>query len=461
MYLEALQNPEFDYNRNLQYGGHSGENDKEHYDCVTAQVYNSTSDGKFEKQLVNLKPATTYYYRAYVRIGSNVNYSEVRNFVTQNPASEIAMSTNDATDIFAVSAVMNGIVNVGNLQDVNENQAYGFIYTDAEQMKTPETLTYEYYTNWSINHFETEEEFDAPSEVIATSNLNGHINFEKKGLTPGKTYYYRSFFRWNNKYFYSPTVKSFKTLGSSEIHVGTDRATDVTATSATLNASVPFSKIGLDNVKAVFMISSKYSNASEFVMGNLYSWEDRNRHPNEDVYYLETTINTKDYSVVISGLLPETTYYVRSAVKIGRFDNEDFWIYGTMQHFKTESAESGFAITSTGTYPWIEYQPGFWESGNTGVGNSISELTVIVDHQAGEILQFTLAYDTEPKYDVVTVTCDGVPIGRYSGNSGNAKTVNCPFSTAGTSVVTITYEKDGSVNTGEDIATVGYFRIRY
>lgn len=346
VYLEALQNPEFDYDRNLQYGGHSGKNDKESYDCVAAQVYNSTSDGKFEKQLVNLKPATTYYYRAYVRIGSNVNYSEVRNFVTKDPASEITMSTNDATDIYAVSAMMNGIVNVGNLQDVNEKQAYGFIYTDAEQMKTPETLTYEYYSNWSMNHFETEDEFDAPSEVIATSNLNGRINFEIKGLTPGKTYYYRSFFRWNDKYFYSPTVKAFNTLGSSEIHVGTYRATDVTSTSATLNASVPFSKIGLDYVKAVFMISSKYSNASEFIMDDLHPWEERNRYPNENVYYIETTINDTDYSMAISGLLPETTYYVRSAVKIGTYDDEDFWIYGTMQEFKTEPYTSEFITTS-------------------------------------------------------------------------------------------------------------------
>jgi predicted small secreted protein len=62
----------YDYTQNLVCGQTGAES-------VTVNV---NEDGTFEKQLVNLKPHTTYYYRAYIKNGSNYNYAEVGLFTT-------------------------------------------------------------------------------------------------------------------------------------------------------------------------------------------------------------------------------------------------------------------------------------------------------------------------------------------------------------------------------------------
>lgn len=320
VFMEALMNPDFDYDIKLAVGGHSGKNDKEEYDCITAQVTSSASDGRFEKQLVELKPDTRYYYRAYVRIGENVNYSNVEYFTTKNPTPEINMSTGSASDIFAVAATMNGTVNIGYLKDVNEDQHHGFVFTTDPKLNDPEKLTYEYYKQWLINHYETEDPVLEPMQVETTENMNGKISIEVSHLVPGTTYYYRSFFSWNGKYFYSPDVKSVTTLGLTDISVGTDKASGITQNSATLNATVPFSNIGLDVVKAGFMISKKYSIASEFNREEAQPWGDSRYYSDADVFYVEKNITTKDYSMDITELEPETTYYVCGYICLGNYN---------------------------------------------------------------------------------------------------------------------------------------------
>ena len=52
--------------------------------------------------------------------------------------------------------------------------------------------------------------------MTTKENLNGRISCEINRLKPGVTYYYRTFFSWNGKYFYSPEVKSFKAKGADD-----------------------------------------------------------------------------------------------------------------------------------------------------------------------------------------------------------------------------------------------------
>lgn len=459
VFMEALLNPNFDYEEKLVYGGHSTKLDKEEYDCIDVTINSSSVDGKFEKQIIGLKPATTYYYRAFVRIGNNVNYSKVESVTTQDPSPEITLATLDATDIYAVKATMKGGVNVGNLQDVNEDQMYGFIYTDAVQMSTPETLTYEYYEQWSANHFETEDEFDEPDEITTSENMNGRISCVEDELEPGKTYYYRTFFAWNGKYFYSPEVKSFKTLGAGEITVNTSKATEITANSAQLNGSFPISLIGKDTVRAGFMISKVYSHTSEFKMINAERWADHNR-VEADIYYLDTYTENKDYNLSIQGLDPETTYYIVAYIYMGHYNDVDFYIYGNLQSFKTDSRPAGTIdeVTSTGLYPWTETAPGRWESGNAGINSSSSILTITFIPQSGQSLAFDLSVSSETKYDKVIIAGEGWESQPYSGTV-NIHFVSPVYENSKETSVTVTYSKDVSNARGDDKAKVSHIEL--
>lgn len=460
VYMEALIDPEFNYDNKLVYGGHNDRYEKEEYECEASQITKSTTDGRFEKQLIGLKPATRYYYRAYVAIGQNINYSDVEYFTTLDPSAEITMTTSESTEIFAVAGTMNGVCNVGKLQDVNEDQKYGFIYTDESRMSSPETLSYEYYEEWVLNHFETEDDIEEPDEITTTTNLNGRINCEVKNLKPGTTYWYRTFFYWNGKYFYSPEIKSLTTKGANEITVLTENATDITSRSATLKASLPFSQIGLNSVHGGFLISKDYSNASEFDIKTAESWEERYSYPDAKVYYIGTTIHDKDFSATISGLDPETVYYVRAFVDLGEFDDEDFYIYGSMQHFTTESSASGqdaIEVTSSGSYPWTQYGNA-WYSGNRGVNSSISILNIHVTHSAGQIVTFNLQVSSESSYDGVRIMAPGYESDFYSGTVN--REISLRFNNSGVTDITVQYSKDSSSSAGDDQAIVSNITLQ-
>ncbi len=476
VYMEAVTTPDFDYDTKLIVGGRNDRTDKEEYTCIQSAITSSTAEGKFEKQLIKLKPNTRYYYRAYVSIGRNTNYSSVEYFTTLDPTPEISMATADATDIFAVKGKMNGTVRVGNLQDNNEDQTYGFIYSSDQRLSTAGNLTYEYYKSWEMNHFETEDDMEEPDEVTTNDNFNGRINADVIHLKPGTTYYYRSFFKWNDKYFYSPEVKTLTTLGTNEITVGTGIATEVTDTEATLNATLPFSRIGLDDVQGGFMISKKYYNASEFNIEEATPWSNHYSYPDEDVYYVSTYVSDKDFSCRIEGLDPETTYYVCGYISLGRYDNDEndddesveMWVPGSIQSFRTEagsiSDDNDITIEATGSYPWTRSN-GVWYSSNMGIPNSTSSLTISVRHQLGDRLCVHLNVSSESGYDGVKIynTSDNpIPAeGLFGLLSGTiSDTYYIPLN-SGTyvngkyeSVITIEYLKDSSSDVNADRAWI-------
>jgi len=476
VYMEAVTTPDFDYDTKLIVGGRNDRTDKEEYYCTQSAITNSTAEGKFEKQLIKLKPNTRYYYRAYVSIGRNTNYSSVEYFTTLDPTPEISMATADATNIFAVKGKMIGTVRVGNLQDVNEDQEYGFIYSSDPRLNTADKLTYEYYKSWEMNHFETDIDMEEPDEVTTGDNLDGRISADVTFLRPGTTYYYRSFFKWNNKYFYSPDVKTLTTLGTNEITVGTGTATEITDTEATLNATLPFSKIGLDGVNGGFMISKKYSNASEFNIEEAKPWSSHYTYPDEDVYYVSTYVSDKDFSCRIDGLDPETTYHVCGYISLGRYGNEnnsgddetEMWVPGSIQSFRTEARaeydDNDITVETNGSYPWT-FSNGVWYSTNMGVPNSTSQLSIRVRHQLGDQLSVHLNVSSESGYDGVIIrdtsdhsNPDRGLFGLLSGTISD--TYYIPLN-GGTyvngkyeSVITLEYLKDGSSDRDADRAWI-------
>lgn len=462
VYMPALLQTDFDYASKLLLDGHSDRYDKEDYTCISAVVRSSTAEGKFEKQLVGLMPNTTYYYRAYVAIGSMVNYSEVQSFTTQDPSPEIRMSTGEASDIKAVSSILNGEVNVGKLQDVNENQEFGFIYTDAVHMSTADKLTYEYYEQWQMNHLETETEFDEPVDVTTRENLNGRINASVGDLIPGRTYYYRTFFSWNGKYFYSPDVKSFTAKGTSEITVRAGQPDEITSTNALLSAEMAYSLIGKETVECGFMISSKFSNASEFNYDEAVDWDKRDSDPDAAVFKVTTYAQDKNFSYAITDLKPDTYYNVCAFVVLAEYEEMDkgtekevtVVAYSPIQSFRTEEPVSNIYFSTDGAYPWTLNNTGTqWTSGNYHVSNSSSTLYATIQHEAGQLFSCRVYVSSESGCDNLTISTNGTTE-TYSGTTDKEIIYSIRFSNAGTDVIEFTYSKDGSVNKGNDCAKI-------
>lgn len=460
VYMEAVDDESFDYADKLHHNGQSQPTDKIQYYCMSYEVTSTTADGRFEKELVKLKPGTRYYYRAYAEIGGMYNYSDLNYFDTKDPSADINMSTSEATNILAVASTLNGSVNIGNLSDINEDQSSGFIISDDTRLSTPDHLTYEYYTAWELNHFETEEDMDSPWEVTVKENKNGRISYNYDDLLPGRTYYYRTFFKWNGKYFYSPDVKSVRTLGSGDITVGTMAPTDLTDNSAMLNATVPFNKIGTDRVVGGFLISSVYKTSAEFVMNNEPRQWGNGR---ADLSYIATTVTDTEFSTYISGLQPNTTYYVRAFVKLGDtstdfddYDDDDVvYIYGSMQHFTTPDIprptnEIG-EIETSGEYPWT-LSNGVWTSGNYHVHSSSSVMAFDVTHGADVVLSIDWTVSSELNCDKLIVNIDGVE--RMAKSGVDSGTFTYTFPSEGVSRCGIRYVKDGSVNSNNDRATI-------
>lgn len=345
VFMEAVNeadnnNKPFDYNLKLI------ENGK---DVIKEQV-TTAADGKFEKQLVDLMPGTTYYYRSYIKIGSTYNYADVKSFTTLDPSSSINLITGEAEDVCALSSVMVGRASIGNVNnglDQSEivNQKYGFIFSDSEALSTAQSLTMEYWENWDNTHFDTEKKPDCPLTVSTNENINSVLRELVSDLIPDTRYYYRTVFIWNGRYFYSPEIKSFKTLGPSDLTVGTLVPEDVTSSSATLRGHIPFEKVGIDgSLEGGFMISKKYNSQSEFVMtDDMPTWPSSYA----DISKVKCYVNGVDFDTSIWYLDEDTEYYVVAYVLLGeekptidKFGNpvpgKPIYLYGDVMKFRTK-----------------------------------------------------------------------------------------------------------------------------
>lgn len=474
VYMEGVEEKEgqkpYDYNLYLVYNGD---------DVEEAQV-NTTADGKFEKQLVDLMPGTTYYYRSYIKIGSTYNYAEVRSFSTLDPSSQINLVTGDPTEVCALSTMLVGRASIGNVnngldQIEIKDQEYGFIYSDDVALGTAETLTMEYWENWDNTHFDTQLKPDEPKEVLTDQNANTVLQQLATELVPGTTYYYRTVFVWNGKYFYSPEVKTFTTLGPSSLTVGTLKPEEVGETSAMLKGHVPFEKIGVQSVNGGFMISKKYTNKSEFVM-----YESMSMWPSSsDISYVSCLVSEVDFITMISHLEPNTEYHVCAFVELGKekdttdkYDQivkgKPIYLYGDVITFKTLEHKADINIESTYSFPWKENtQTGEYLSTNDSQRNSSSALFIQVRPEVTGTLNFDWTVDSERDGDFMNIYVvpgikSTVPSSTYledqrSGKESGKFSYKC--NSVENFTVVVQYKKDSQNDSGRDRVVVS--NIRY
>ena len=130
----------------------------------------------------SLKPATTYYYTSYIKLGDVYTYGEIKSFTT---ASLVAPRLNDATDITEVSATICGIVSPasGTASDLE----YGFQYSTSSDFSS-----------------------DVTSKKITDINSENKFSYPITSLILGTVHYYRSYIKMNGVYDYGE-IKSFTT----------------------------------------------------------------------------------------------------------------------------------------------------------------------------------------------------------------------------------------------------------
>lgn len=148
------------------------------------QIGSITDDGTVSTSLSGLTKGTTYYYATYVTLqGKVTKYGDVKSFV----ATDAKIATADATNITACSATLGGTANGLN----------GLIVQDKTSM------------NFGFKISMSEADVKAGYEYPVVSSTNA-ISKTVKGLLPGKTYYYVSYFQLEDGYVYGD-VKSFTT----------------------------------------------------------------------------------------------------------------------------------------------------------------------------------------------------------------------------------------------------------
>lgn len=91
---------------------------------TTVEASDADADYNYTTSITWLDPATTYYYRSFVRQNGQDTYGETKEFTTKDFAS--LLQTNDASDIEASTATINAKLD---LTDVPyKSLSYGFLW---------------------------------------------------------------------------------------------------------------------------------------------------------------------------------------------------------------------------------------------------------------------------------------------------------------------------------------------
>ena len=137
-----------------------------------------------------LLPSTTYYYRAYVKNGSDVTYGTAANFTTDKMSIGFSVDSFDET-----SATFSGAFGDGSWNFADKAISYGVLYS-------------------------TNASFDVSTSGVGDVSLSVDLDFmtfsyilapaKATGLSAGTKYYYRGYYKVNGNYTYFD-IASFTT----------------------------------------------------------------------------------------------------------------------------------------------------------------------------------------------------------------------------------------------------------
>ncbi|MBR5948108.1 MAG: hypothetical protein IKZ82_05605 [Clostridia bacterium] len=123
------------------------------------------------------------------------------------------------------------------------------------------------------------------------------------------------------------------------------------------------------------------------------------------------------------------------------------------------NVENGTLAFSTGeNYPFVAEEGDgrfYVRSSNDGQANSVSSLATVIQMEAGETLTFEYKFSSETNYDFYNFKVNGSQIQHLSGTNQNSwQTYTYTASSAGHYTFEWTFEKDVSVNGGDDCVKI-------
>ena len=240
----------------------------------------TTSNSDFSLSVTGLKAQTTYYYRAYVIVGGEYRYGDVRSFTTEQETSNVSVTTGEVYDITEDGATLMGEV-IGSTQSLT----CGIVYGISPTLSSP---------------------------IWKSTTSNGHFSIQVTELSSNTTYYYRAYVIVDGEYRFGD-VRSFTTEQEFiNVSVSTRYATNVTAHEATLNGRIDGASQSLP-CGIIYGTSSSLS-------------------PTNGI--MKTTTSNGNFSIQATELNPSTTYYYCAYVIV---QNE--YLYGDVCSFMTKEDE--------------------------------------------------------------------------------------------------------------------------
>ena len=289
---------------------------------------NGLEGNKLTVSTDTLSANTTYYYRAFVRVGDFSLYGEKQSFTTKDFDSPTL--TGEVADITFTSAIISYTTPNVSLSD-NETIGTAIAYsTDknnlrAENIKIIRNSYGERDLNWEGVNFSTGNYWN---------RLDGNTTNETlSGLKPDQTYYYCLFTCAGSKFKLSE-IKSFKTLGLDASLLTTGDADNITFATANITGSTTLPST----------ISRLYANDISVSCGISYVPESEYYPSDEQFPYVVTLPEMKDgtFSVGLESLAPETTYLFRAFARVG-----ETVLVGDVKRFKTKPIKDYLFINVT------------------------------------------------------------------------------------------------------------------
>lgn len=176
---------------------------------TTVMAEDADASYNYTAAITGLEPATTYYFRSFVRQNGQDNYGETKEFTTKDVAS--LLETKDASGVEFKKATLNAKLDLTDVQ--YKNLAYGFLWGTSEA-----TLNTDYKCT----------EISENSISAALTNLSQQTQ-----------YWYKAYVKLDSQTFYG-VVKTFTTVGYTPVAgEAVDLGLSVKWASCNLGASKP------------------------------------------------------------------------------------------------------------------------------------------------------------------------------------------------------------------------------
>jgi hypothetical protein len=253
---------------------------------ATTSLGNYSATGAFSEAITGLTQGATYYFRPFAVNESGTSTGSINSFTTLNAPT---VTSDAASAVSVLSATLNG--NITATGGANAT-VRGFAYS------TNSTLTSSVSTTTATGSFGT-----------------GAFTYDLSGLTANTTYYFRAY-AVNPHGTSTGSIASFTTVVDT-LTVDTEAASNVKAETAGVSGSIVAARSGLQHGFA-------YGTNSSLSGGNTATTT------------LGTYAGSSSFSETLSGLVHETTYYVRAYAT-----KSDSTAYGDIVSFTTRKNIAG------------------------------------------------------------------------------------------------------------------------